>query len=81
MYRKVNLNGTSKDELLEQYRRVAEACRELKEALARATPHGRDFQLNEEDFQPARMVHTSHQIAVEDIEAHVADVVNNLWNQ
>jgi hypothetical protein len=48
MRRKVNLNGSSRESLIEQQRAVMEAVDTLVEKMALATPHGRDYQLNEE---------------------------------
>lgn len=39
----VHLNGTSKDELLKLQLDARSAVQEALRALARATPHGRDF--------------------------------------
>lgn len=40
----VNLNGTSKDALLEQYRRSYRAINAAIESLCEGAPHGRDYQ-------------------------------------
>lgn len=42
----VNMNGASRESLIEQHRAVMEAARELRNALALAAPHGRDYQTN-----------------------------------
>lgn len=39
----VHMNGTGKDELLEQHIAVLEACRALTRALNAANPNGRDY--------------------------------------
>ena len=39
----IHLNGSSADELLLLNREAADALRKAQEALARATPHGRDY--------------------------------------
>ena len=41
---KLNLNGTSKEELLFSYTVVLRTLREVDKAMADATPHGRDYQ-------------------------------------
>ena len=41
---RVNLNGTSKDSLMEGYGRALEALRHAQAALAQTAPHGRDWQ-------------------------------------
>lgn len=40
----VNVNGTSRSELLEQHQLVARHIRHAMEALQEACPHGRDYQ-------------------------------------
>ena len=40
----VNLNGTSKESLMEQVRNAADACYNLQAQLADMRPHGRDYQ-------------------------------------
>lgn len=40
----LNNNGTSKQALLDQYRHILDCFRDLQEAFANATPHGRDWQ-------------------------------------
>jgi hypothetical protein len=39
----VNLNGTSREELVQQRRDVIDACRVLLNALSHAVPNGRDY--------------------------------------
>ena len=40
----VNLNGTSREELIKQAFDVSSAAESLIQALGRAAPHGRDYQ-------------------------------------
>jgi hypothetical protein len=39
----VHLNGTSKAQLLEQNLNVLKALRDVRKAMAEASPHGRDY--------------------------------------
>jgi hypothetical protein len=41
---RVNLNGTSRNALIQQRREVCDALNSALEALERAAPHGRDYQ-------------------------------------
>lgn len=52
----VNINGTSHSELVEQVRNVREALRSAREAMAKATPHGRDY-YDSKDSIKARVEH------------------------
>ena len=56
MRRIVNLNGTSRDDLVAQQRAVMDAADTLLEAMGMANPHGRDYQLNADptDYQQDR---------------------------
>ena len=78
MYRIININGTSKQALLDQYRAVAEALRTLQEAMGQAPPHGRDFQLNPDDYRAARDNHFAMQQKLNELEDNVSDIVMNL---
>lgn len=51
----VNLNGTSKEELVKQQMAVWKAAETLYLALAEAAPHGRDYQISpKDDYHNAR---------------------------
>ena len=45
----VNLNGESRESLLEKHVAVYYAARNLRQALANAAPHGRDYQTEPND--------------------------------
>lgn len=40
----VNINGTSREELIAQTKRIRDAATELRAALSDGSPHGRDYQ-------------------------------------
>lgn len=48
---RINLNGTSREELIEQQKAVMQAADELYRALAKAQPHGRDYQTGEDSVE------------------------------
>ena len=50
----VNLNGTSREALVEQQLDVMHAIRALKAAMNEAAPNGRDYQFRPAEFSPAR---------------------------
>ena len=50
----VNMNGSSAHELLDQQLRVLRAVDALWEVMRVAAPHGRDYQLAPERYDPAR---------------------------
>jgi len=55
----INLNGTSREALLEQKTDLLHALREAQAALRRATPNGRDYQLADPSwFERALERHT-----------------------
>lgn len=47
----VNLNGTTKENLVNQLRHVLDALRQVESAMAEANPHGRDYQNSRIDGQ------------------------------
>lgn len=50
----VNLNGTSREVLVEQQLDVLHALDDLHKAMNEASPNGRDYQLRPAEFEPAR---------------------------
>ena len=59
MRRKINLNGSSQDDLVNGYRDVATTITEAIEKLCAVTPHGRDYQINNDpnDYEIDRKEH------------------------
>lgn len=49
----VNLNGTSREQLVEQQADVMEALRGVMKAMCEAVPNGRDYQLRPAELTPA----------------------------
>ena len=49
----INLNGTSKQQLIEQQLGVAAALRTLLKAMGEAAPHGRDYQFRPAEYRTA----------------------------
>jgi hypothetical protein len=57
---RVHLNGTSKGELLEQFKTADRALRAAEEALQRAAPNERDYYVIEPNpFEGARAAHVA----------------------
>jgi hypothetical protein len=80
----VHLNGTSQEELLEQWRNVYRATYTLLDALAKATPHGRDYYVQGPDGEgitQARKEHAARIKAVHDLQAECADMANAIGKQ
>lgn len=50
----VNLNGTSRERLVEQQSDVATALRKTYQAMAEAAPNGRDYQFRPAEFYGAQ---------------------------
>lgn len=78
---RVNLNGTSRDALAEQYRVAHRAIGAAIDAMCQATPHGRDYQtLPAGSYESARAEHdarltklVSVKNEIEAIALHVID--------
>jgi len=64
----VNLNGSPRSDLISQHIEVANAARALLEALAKASPHGRDYPSDPATLQEARAVHSQYYRGVLTIE-------------
>ena len=74
----ININGTSKDELLRQQSDVVRAYRALSEALADAAPHGRDYQLRPAEYAAAREAWMERSMTIfamrKEIEKHAEEI-------
>ena len=79
----VNLNGTSKNELVEQQKEVYQAAKILLMALERATPHGRDYQTlsTEEPYRTARELNKFEWRVVNDIQQRALNLAIAIQNQ
>jgi len=70
----VNLNGTSREELVSQQLRVMEALHSTYLSMNDAAPNGRDYQLRPAEFAPAREAWDARMLVVhnmlKEIEAH-----------
>lgn len=70
-YPTVHLNGTSKEQLLQQYTHAHQALNEALMALSRAAPHGRDYYtqgpdaINEAIAQHNKRLNALRQVAQE----------------
>jgi hypothetical protein len=53
----LNLNGTSKQELLAQIREAYDKTQAAIQALHQMFPHGRDYQIGPGEYQVARREH------------------------
>jgi hypothetical protein len=60
----VNLNGTSRDELVAQQRAVIKALDVLIDKMAKASPHPRDWQLAPQEYIPAKEAWRNRVLAI-----------------
>jgi hypothetical protein len=74
----LNMNGTSRVELLRQYLEVFKAANELAEKLAAMSPHGRDYPLGDETYAKAVKEHTARKDAVRSIIAEIEHLAERL---
>lgn len=81
IYPKVNINGTSAADLQDQYVIAWRAIREAIEAVADATPHGRDYQLNPDEYQGARDEHYERIVKLKAVEQELFDIALNVSEQ
>ena len=70
----VNLNGTSREELIQQQMTALKAIKAAIEALNQANPHGRDY-MNMEDYRIAREEQVQRAIALRDIKQEIETVI------
>lgn len=65
----LNINGTSRDELVDQRRAVADALRDVVEAMRHMVPNGRDYPGDYDRLQRDRFTHFARM-----------DQINKLYN-
>lgn len=77
----VNLNGASRESLIQQHADVASAAESLIQALGRAAPHGRDYQtqMRSNAYNYDRSVWETYLQQVRDIHTEYRGVVERLW--
>lgn len=70
----INMNGSSRRALIEQQIDVMRAFDALREVMAEAAPHGRDYQLRPDEYPAAREAWMERMQALaamkQEIEAH-----------
>jgi hypothetical protein len=74
----VNLNGTSKAELIAQQDAVAKATEALARALLQAYPHGRDYVFRPHELQAAQDEHADDYRALDAIHARARTILSAL---
>lgn len=78
----VNLNGTSKNQLLEQYKKSIIALRNAHDALCNASPHGRDYQtMSPETYRIARMQHTNRTERLSTVTNELEAIYEGIYSQ
>lgn len=78
----IHMNGTSAKELVDQQLEVVKSARELRRALARAAPNGRDFYPQGEDaLRQARQQHDTETAWVVSIVSNHENILEALVDQ
>ena len=67
----VNLNGTSREELVRQLQEVTEKLDAVIRAMAQAQPHGRDYQLRPDEFAHAQWAWADRWQVLEELHAEL----------
>jgi hypothetical protein len=77
----VNLNGTNAQALVDQLTNALEEVDDLKWALVKAAPHGRDYPGGREDWLEADNAHRNRLLMVEQIKTELTEIALNVINQ
>lgn len=78
----ININGTSKEVLMDQLVAVFHAGRALEKALAEAAPHGRDYQTAPPGaYQMARKQHEDRMKRVSSVLKEIEDIAIQIQDQ
>jgi hypothetical protein len=70
----VNLNGSSRADLFEQYRAVLHAAYDLRKAMTSCVPHGRDYPMSPVDAGLAREAHFEFYRIITDLENQYTNI-------
>lgn len=83
MRRKINLNGSDRDRLVNGYREVATTITEAIEKLCAVTPHGRDYQFNDnpDDYKMDREEHNEMIRELQHIRTYVENCMVQIGKQ
>lgn len=76
----INLNGTSRDALLNQQCKVLSAFDKLREAMSEAAPHGRDYQLKLAEYDDARAAWLERIEMLDAMRRQIEEHVNAIFN-
>ena len=77
----VNINGTAREELVEQRRSLLEAILDAKAALAKSLPHGRDYIGDPARFDHDRGVFNARYTALDDLYNEVLEEALQIQRQ
>lgn len=77
----INLNGSSAQDLLDQLTDAVLAVSAAYDAVANTAPHGRDYQLNQDDYQIARVQHEARLVALQAINEELEAIAENVSEQ
>lgn len=78
----INLNGTDAKDLLQQNVDVLTALEALREAMAKAAPHGRDYQtMPDGSYERAHVERSLIWKRFIEINDHFADIATNIQGQ
>lgn len=79
---RVNLNGSSRDALIEQRRNVCDALRTALQALQEAAPHGSDYQTAPiGSYELARSLYETRYRQIEDMRKEITEEAMAIQDQ
>ena len=84
MRRKINLNGSSQESLIADYRKTLDALNEALENFSKVMPHGRDYQINEhpqEDYEEDRKEHLVNVAKMHDVRHYIHNCILSIGTQ
>ncbi len=82
VYPTVNLNGSDGKQLLAQYREIYEMFAPLMEAMAKARPHGRDYQtMPGGSYEKARFQYVQAEVKVQEAKEFIENLALNVLEQ
>ncbi len=74
----VNMNGTSKQELLKQLRDVSRAIHEAVDMMRVAAPHGLDYQIGPETYAQARAQWETQIVRLHDTRREIDEIAETV---
>ena len=84
MRRKININGSSQESLVEDYQKALNALSDCLENMSTVMPHGRDYLMNEHpqnDYKSDRQEHLNNVVKIHEVRQYLHNCIVSIGTQ